>query len=748
MRKQQKNEWAEGRRPSLAQKNEAQKNEAPKNERGLRTRVVRSSVVILLALGFALLGGLVGIQDSRVTEAREVEADQGPRGREQALIELGRRLFFDPTVSRSGKRSCASCHDPDHGFSDPMRVSPDDIGRTLRHSQTLLDTAMNPTAHWDGVFQDVEELALARLRPVRGQRGRGGSNQVILGLGVQPGAGGGFEIKQLGIDAPTDTSDDVVEEEEKPKDKPDRYGRGGRGAFSGPSGAEPPTTREGDKKDEKSDAAPESEGAQPASGEKADGAAGATPATPPTRDRPEIEDGAGATTPEADRLKPEEDDPSMAGADDSEADESDFEDFDGDTTQTRTFDPTKLPRVADVIEQGERYAAAFRAAFGSPSVSTSRLARAIGAYCRTIESTPAPFDRWRAGDAAAISEEAQRGFQLFIGRARCSTCHLVEGKHPLFTDFEFHNTGVARNTLVRRARLSGARQIDTKALDLGREGVSTRAKDRSHFKTPTLRDVARRGPYMHNGMFKTLEEVVSYYAKGASRDPARSELVHGFRASKRDIEDIVAFLHTLSGDERPGLAKRPWKLRAGTTRLTFQDERGRPLVNMPVVLMPEGDVLPREQGERDGRIELVTDEKGRIEYVPFARTHTRVTLPLGLEARSGNLVPDCVRKAVMTVPVDEEIEVIVRFKRGAAAPKELAAVHIEAMRLPGHPLPRTLLARTSVVDTASGPIARYKGWRRVDVSGIVRLRIPGLALKRGPRLDLAAARLHRAEVMR
>lgn len=746
MRKQQ-NTSVKHRRRAPAPTNEGGRR--PKSERLKRGRVHRGWV-LALGLATACLGGLAGFDGSRISEAKEVAAERGPRGREQALIELGRRLFFDPTVSRSGKRSCASCHDPDHGFSDPMRVSPDDIGRTLRHSQTLLDTAMNPSAHWDGVFNDVEELALARLRPVRGQRGRGGSTPVILGLGVQPAAGGGFAIQPFAFDAPTRPDDEVVEEEDEPRDDPDRYGRrGGRGTFNGPSGAAPPDSREADGPSGSSGAAPESGEAVPAPGATPDAGAATPPSSPPpTRERPDIEDDAGSASPEQERSKPRQDDPSMAGAREHEADESDFEDFDGDTTQTQAFDPTKLPRVADVIEQGERYASAFRAAFGSPSVSTSRLARAIAAYCRTIESTPAPFDRWRAGEAAAISEAAQRGFKLFVGRARCSTCHLVEGKHPLFTDFAFHNTGVARNTLVRRARLSGARQIDTKATDLGREGVSTRAKDRSRFKTPTLRDVARRGPYMHNGMFKTLDEVVSYYAKGASRDPARSELVHGFHASRQDIQDLVAFLHTLSGAERPGLAKRAWKLRAATTRLTFEDERGRPLVNMPVVLMPEGDVLPIEQGDADGRMELVTDEKGRIEYVPFARTHTRVTLPLGLQARSGNLVPDCVRKAVLTVPVDEEVEVIVRFKRGAVAPQELAAVHIEAMRLPGHPLPRTLLARTSVVATPSGPIARYKGWRRVDVSGVVRLRIPGLALKRGPYLDLASARLHRAEVLR
>jgi hypothetical protein len=117
------------------------------------------AVALLRATGF------IGAVD------RPARAETSPR--EQVLAELGRRLFFDPVVSRSGERACASCHAPDHGFSDPSRVSEDDVGLTVRHSQTLIDGHLNPSAHWDGEFESVEALVNARVgsRPANAATG-------------------------------------------------------------------------------------------------------------------------------------------------------------------------------------------------------------------------------------------------------------------------------------------------------------------------------------------------------------------------------------------------------------------------------------------------------------------------------------------------------------------------------------------------------------------------------------------------
>jgi hypothetical protein len=123
----------------------------------------------------------------------------GARTTEEARIELGRRLFFDPLASRSGARACSSCHDPEHGYSDPGARSEDDVARTGRHSQTLLDGHRNPTAHWDGEFDSIEELVTARLGTFSGVRGlavsRGAHGPLGEILPLQPppttGADGG-----------------------------------------------------------------------------------------------------------------------------------------------------------------------------------------------------------------------------------------------------------------------------------------------------------------------------------------------------------------------------------------------------------------------------------------------------------------------------------------------------------------------------------------------------------------------------
>ena len=97
-------------------------------------------------------------------------ADAGGRGKADPVVELGRRLFFDPAVSRSSDNACASCHDPAHGFSSPSRLDVDDFSMTKRHSQSLVDTALGKRFHWDGEFDSVADLVTARLSSSSGQR--------------------------------------------------------------------------------------------------------------------------------------------------------------------------------------------------------------------------------------------------------------------------------------------------------------------------------------------------------------------------------------------------------------------------------------------------------------------------------------------------------------------------------------------------------------------------------------------------
>jgi cytochrome c peroxidase len=180
-----------------------------------------------------------------------------------------------------------------------------------------------------------------------------------------------------------------------------------------------------------------------------------------------------------------------------------------------------LTRIANI----PGYVATFNDIFPGEGISGSTVEQAIAAYERTIISGTAPFDRWAAGDDQAISQSAQRGFALFNGKAGCASCHSGWA----FTDGSFHDIGTAKDD------------------DLGRGALfPTSQKLRYAFKTPTLRDVAHRAPYMHNGSIPDLRSVLALYNQGGIDRPSRSELIHPLGLSERDQTDIVSFLNALT----------------------------------------------------------------------------------------------------------------------------------------------------------------------------------------------------------
>jgi cytochrome c peroxidase len=176
------------------------------------------------------------------------------------------------------------------------------------------------------------------------------------------------------------------------------------------------------------------------------------------------------------------------------------------------------------------YADAFHAAFGSHEITRKKVELALATFERSIVSGDAPFDRWIAGDKNAISEAAQRGFDLFNSKANCAACHSGWA----FTDSSFHDIGSAKGD------------------DLGRGKLFPKsAKLQYAFKTPTLRDAARRAPYMHDGSVPTLEAVIELYDRGGIDRPSRSEEIRPLHLSKQEKADLVAFLHTLNGSNEP-----------------------------------------------------------------------------------------------------------------------------------------------------------------------------------------------------
>jgi cytochrome c peroxidase len=172
----------------------------------------------------------------------------------------------------------------------------------------------------------------------------------------------------------------------------------------------------------------------------------------------------------------------------------------------------------------------FAAAFDDGTITRSHIESALATYLRSIVSTEAPFDRWVAGDEDAIDASAKRGFALFNGKGRCAECHSGWA----FTDGSFHDIGIAKEDDIGRGRY-----------------FPTSVKLRHAFKTPTLRDVARRAPYMHDGSLPTLEAVIDHYNIGGIDRPSRSELIGPLGLTEGEKADLIAFLQTLTSKPQP-----------------------------------------------------------------------------------------------------------------------------------------------------------------------------------------------------
>lgn len=180
------------------------------------------------------------------------------------------------------------------------------------------------------------------------------------------------------------------------------------------------------------------------------------------------------------------------------------------------------------------YRPQFRAAFNRDPEMRD-VAAALASYVRTIVSGNSPYDRFVAGENRALEERARRGFDLFRTRGRCTGCHAG----PLLSDEQFHNTGVA----WRSGTLN----------DEGRYRVTRVRTERGAFRTPTLRDVARTAPYMHDGSLPTLEAVVEFYDRGGTPNPDLDAAIVPLRLSAADKKDLVAFLRSLTGRIQEGL---------------------------------------------------------------------------------------------------------------------------------------------------------------------------------------------------
>ncbi|EDP76342.1 cytochrome c peroxidase [Hydrogenivirga sp. 128-5-R1-1] len=190
-------------------------------------------------------------------------------------------------------------------------------------------------------------------------------------------------------------------------------------------------------------------------------------------------------------------------------------------------------------------------------ITIKNIAKAIAAFERTIVCNDSPFDRYMRGEKSAMDEVQVKGMKLFIGKAGCAQCH----NGPNFTDDKFHVTGVPKNkveddALVRVTRNfvlreHGFRNPDSIDRDLGLYFITKKEKDRGAFKTPTLRNVALTPPYMHNGVLKSLREVVEFYNRGGGNVPNKDPRLKPLNLTEEEKEALVAFLEALTCENVP-----------------------------------------------------------------------------------------------------------------------------------------------------------------------------------------------------
>lgn len=221
------------------------------------------------------------------------------------------------------------------------------------------------------------------------------------------------------------------------------------------------------------------------------------------------------------------------------------------------------------VQSLKDYNGEFERVFAGKGASVETVGEAIAAYERTLFSGNSRFDKWYFGDGAgALTEQEKRGFGLFVGKANCATCHKIEGNFALFTDQEFHDTGIGyRATMdggAKSYRVQMAPGFSTnihsddlrsvtepRKNDLGRFEVTLRPEDRWAYKTPSLRNVAQTAPYMHDGSLVTLEEVVNYYDAGGVPHAGLADKIKPLALTSQEKADVVAFLKSLNGEPAP-----------------------------------------------------------------------------------------------------------------------------------------------------------------------------------------------------
>ena len=212
------------------------------------------------------------------------------------------------------------------------------------------------------------------------------------------------------------------------------------------------------------------------------------------------------------------------------------------------------------IKDNPEYKELFKKAYGR-DVNYKDLERAIATFERTLIFLDAPFDKFLSGNEDAISKQAKAGWELFNGNGRCMSCHPISLSNPLGTDNRMHNVGVsarhqnfeqlAQQALVLMKADTSERKLDELAVgtdmsELGRFMVTKNYADIGSFRTPQIRNIGITGPYMHDGSLPTLWDVMDHYNKGGETNPYLDGGMEALDLSEEEIDQLVAFLFTLT----------------------------------------------------------------------------------------------------------------------------------------------------------------------------------------------------------
>lgn len=227
-----------------------------------------------------------------------------------------------------------------------------------------------------------------------------------------------------------------------------------------------------------------------------------------------------------------------------------------------------IARIRSLDDYNEQFEAAFG---GGPSAE--RLGQALASWQRSLVAGNSPFDRWKyGGEKNALTPEQRHGFALFTGKARCFTCHPVEKEFAIFTDDQFHDTGigyfhqevapadasplpveVAPGVFIPVGRDYMEMISEKREPDFGRFEVTQDPRDMWRFRTPSLRNVAVTAPYMHDGSLRTLEDVVRFYGRGGIPHEGLDPLLRPVDLTDDDLRDLVSFLQSLTSSDIPAL---------------------------------------------------------------------------------------------------------------------------------------------------------------------------------------------------